>query len=214
MLEFNDDKNWLNRRIFGVKKAYIIPEILNKNSVAVDIGANVGAFPVVNSKNFSNILCFEPAKETYLKCCDTVFNLDNVKVYNLAVSSKSDEIVKLRYYKDTLSSGDATTLDDSFWYKDNGEYEEVKTISLEDIFTRFDIKKIDYLKVDCEGAEYDFLMNKNLSNIDYIGIEIHIHLANKANDLMNYIENTHEIISKLGDGKKMHFEITYKNKLI
>lgn len=214
MLEFNDDKNWLNKRISGVKKAYFIPENFSKNGIAVDIGANVGAFSVVNSKFFSKILCFEPAKETYLRCCNTLLPLKNTEVYNLAVSSKSDEIIKLRYYKDTLSSGDATTLDNSFWYKDNGEYEEVKTISLEDIFARFNLKKINYLKVDCEGAEYDFLMNKDLSNIDYIGIEIHIHLGTKVDDLIDYIQNTHKIINKCGDGKKMHFEITFKNKLI
>ena len=54
-------------------------------------------------------------------------------------------------------------------------------------------------------------MNKDLSKIDYLGIEVHIQLNEKAIELMNYIEKTHNIITKTGDGKIMHHEITYKN---
>lgn len=213
MLKFNDGENWTSRIINGVIKAYYIPNDIGDSNVAVDVGANIGAFSLVNHTKFNKIIAIEAANETYLRCVEIIKHIPNANVYNLAAGKNDDEIVKIRHYKDGSKSGNATTLDDPKWYR-NGEYEEIKTILLEGIYKKFDIKKNNYLKVDCEGAEYHFLMNKYISNIDYIGIEVHIHLGEKAKEVMDYIENTHKIISKFGDGNSMHYEITYKNKNI
>lgn len=210
MLKFNDGNNWIQKRMSGVINAYEIPNNIS-GGVAIDVGANVGAFGLVNHNKFDKIIGFEAANETYLRCIENIKTYDNVNVYNLAVSNIDDEIIKIRHYKDGSQSGNATTLDDPKWYRD-GEYEEVKTISLDGIYDKFNIEKINYLKVDCEGAEYEFLIGKDLSNIDYIGIEVHIQLGERGVELMNYIEKTHNIISKSGDGKIMHYEITYKRK--
>ena len=208
MLKFKDGEDWLHRRIKGVKKAYFIPKEVK--GIAIDIGANVGAFEIVNNEKFQKIIAIEPSKETFLKCSKNVKSYKNTEVYNFAVSNENNKIVKLRHYKNDFYSGNATTLDNSKWY--NGDqYEEVSTISLEGIFDIFHLKKINYLKIDCEGAEYDFLINKDLSKIDYIGIEIHVQLGDKVIELMNHINKTHHVITKRGDGKIKHFEITYKN---
>ena len=46
------------------------------------------------------------------------------------------------------------------------------TIDLGNVFELFSLDKIDYMKIDCEGSEYDFLMNNiQYQNIATKGIE-------------------------------------------
>ena len=211
-LEFNDDANWLNKRIEGVKKAYKIPDEVS--GVAIDVGANVGAFSIVNHLKFSRIISFEPAQNTFEKCVKNTKNYKNVEVHRYAVDEEGGKIAKLCSYIDGNVSGNASTMKNDVYY-DLKNYEEVPTISLEGIFKKFDLNIIDYLKIDCEGGEYEFLMNKDLSNVNAIGIEIHLHLGNeKVTNLINHIEKTHYSIHEIGDGVTSHFERTYKRKLI
>jgi len=49
--------------------------------------------------------------------------------------------------------------------------------SLNEIFSRYKIKKCDFLKIDCEGCEYQIfkrINKKNLNKIKYIAFEIHL----------------------------------------
>lgn len=210
MLKFKDDDTWLSKRIEGVKKAYKIPKDIT--GIAVDVGANVGGFPIVNHSKFTKIISIEPSQETYDKCVKNTSIFDNVEVYRYAVTDVDNDIVKLRSFIDDNLSGNASILPDARWFKLD-DYEEVPSISLEGIYTKFNIDKINYLKVDIEAGEYDFLMNKDLSNIDYIGIEIHIHLGNiKMKELIQHIEKTHYSINSHGNGITSHYEITYKNR--
>ena len=213
MIKFNDNRNdWLNQRICGVKMVYFVPSEFNGNGICVDVGANVGGFPLVNHSKFEKIYCFEPAEYSYNECVQNTKDFENVEVFKNAVSNKSGEKIKLRAYGDSNYSGNASTFEDYRWDDDN--FEMVETVTIEDIYKIIDSEIIDYLKIDCEGGEYDFLMNKDLSKIGYIGIEVHIQLNEKAEELMNYFEKTHSIITKSGDGKTMHYEITYKNNKI
>ncbi len=212
MITFKDGSDWLESRIDGVRRAYIIPEALN-GGIAVDVGANVGAFPIVNHSKFTRIICVEPSEYSFNECLKNTKDLKIVEVYRYAVGSVSDEEVKLKCFKGAGNvSGNASTLVHESWDDDN--FELVKTISIEDIFSRFKLSKIDYLKVDCEGGEYDFLINKELWNIDYLSIEIHQQLGDKAIVLENHLNKFFIPISQLGDGISTHKEITYKNRLL
>lgn len=212
MLKFDDGSDWLDRRIKGVKKAYKIPEKLNKTAIAVDIGANVGAFPIVNSNIFNKIICIEPSEHSFNECVKNTTNLKNVEVHKYAVGKESNKLVKLKSYVDGNFSGNASIIDSKYW--DDNNYEMVKTISLDDIFKKFNLNRINYLKIDCEGGEYDFLMGLDLSLIDYLAIEIHIQLGEKSIELENYLKERFITISEIGDGIKVHKEITMKNKII
>ena len=69
----------------------------------------------------------------------------------------------------------------------------MKTISLDDIFKKFNIKKVKLLKIDCEGAEFDILYNSKqlqAGNIEYIVGEVHSFDDKKNNkkSLLEYLE--------------------------
>ena len=77
------------------------------------------------------------------------------------------------------------------------------------IFRRFNLDKIDYLKIDCEGSELPFLLNKDLSNVDYIGMEIHFISFPSYIELMEYMLIFFNLTARVG---RNIFQ--YKNKKI
>lgn len=100
------------------------------------------------------------------------------------------------------------------YLKENGMFHNVYTISLDGIYEFFDLNYIDYLKIDIEGAEYDFLLDSDLSRICAMGIEIHGTLgAEKKNKLKQHIGKYFEVYDIQYDNEAPgHSVITYINK--
>jgi FkbM family methyltransferase len=179
---------------------------IDEDEIVLDIGANVGGCYHAWKHRFPNWYLVEPS--TY-NCEQIVANGYTGKYSRNAVGAKSGEVVKLQSYKadgsDTPSSNFGTTgfVNEGNGHGWQGDYEEVVTLSFKDVTAG---KKIGLLKVDCEGAEYDFLMGVNLSNIKYIVMELHNFLGKKKQDnLMKSIEKTHREIYSIGDGVESHF---------
>ena len=165
--------------------------------VAVDIGANVGGFCIPNHKMFENIYAFEPYKPNVqvMQIGMEHLNIDNVKVFHQAVHSKSGERLSLKS-PNLKYSGDITCIERE-GLEDLGE--TCTTISLQHLMDGLNIDKIDYLKMDCEGSEYDILENfKNMKKIDILCIEIHnIYGFERKASLMKKIEKTHTILAQM-----------------
>ena len=94
-------------------------------------------------------------------------NISNVHIYNRAVHNLSGEFINIYKIDEggKEHSGNASTevIHSSNNIPLTGETESVQTINLEDVLKIADSKYIDYMKIDCEGAEYNFLINKELS---------------------------------------------------
>lgn len=212
-IKFNDPNNWLDIIKAGVKKAYFIPKVFNGDGICVDIGANVGAFTIINANKFNEIHCYEPANYTYNECLKNLQNINHAKVYNLAVTNKTGDSLKLKSHKHGNVSGNASLLDNSQW--DDNNFEMVNTISLSDIIVDLNLKnKKNYVKIDTEGSEYNMLLNTNLEDINYLAVEIHLQLGEiKRQELMEYLNKYFNILNKKGNSGS-HYEITYSNKKI
>lgn len=190
---------------------------LTKNSIVVDCGANIGGFVNAFKGNFHKFICIEASSYNVEQIqINNKSILDRIDLHHKAVSDKSFKTVKLMKYVndngDDSPSGCFGTIEYEFdtgaGWKDD-VYEEIQTISLEEILSMVG-GSIDLLKVDVEGAEYDFLYNKDLSNIKYITMEVHNFLGKKRDELINWIENTHEEIDTKHDGVSMHYVKTWK----
>jgi len=145
---------------------YHLISLKKKNIVnIVDIGANLGIFSVAARVSFPNsvIHSYEP-------------NPDNLPLLNKNSSQFSficfEEAVSNISGKGSLSS--TSPNDTSATISKNNE--GLITLSnLKTVISRFSNKKIDLLKLDCEGSEFDILRDCNeLHNVRYIAMEYHL----------------------------------------
>jgi FkbM family methyltransferase len=172
----NSKETWLQKEMKDCNHTYHIPGVntlfsmkfANKKIIAVDIGANVGAFSICASPYFDKIYAFEAAHNTYQVAKENMSHLNNIELFNLAAAGNDDEILQLASHSNNLSR------DTSIFHVSQArtnEVEECKTISLEGVYKKIGLNYIDYLKVDCEGSEYDLLMDKDLSAINYLVVK-------------------------------------------
>lgn len=189
----NIDKNktvrlTIDRNNFGY---YIVPEF-TRGGICVDIGCNVGCFTKAYHEFFKKIYFYEPQLECYEICQS--FQFKNALGYNEAVYCKKDQKLNMVAHSSYHSGSSALSTDsiNSDWQK-NEIINEVNTVDLETILERAN-GVVDYMKLDCETSEYYLLINKDLSNIKCIGMEIHCQMGQDRYDsLLEHIEITHKI---------------------
>ena len=199
---------WWHKELNEVKYCYKIPmynipsrfshiKFKRKPKNCLDIGTNVGTFSHHASNFFKNIFSYEAVNSTCLTAKENLEGVKNVKLNNLAVYSKSGEKIKIYKHKSELSG-------DSSIYKQTdstGDYETVSTTCLQDIIKENNIDYVDYMKVDCEGAEYDFLMSQDLSKVLFLTMELHPGFIGeeRSAELLEYLNKYFVLEFMVGD---------------
>ena len=116
-------------------------------NVCLDIGAHIGLWTKKLSKDFNQVICFEPLQkhiDCHKKNCK---ELDNITLHECALSdSETDSIMTTN----NLNSGMATLLEPNWEDKDTVI---VKTKTLDS----FNLPKVDFIKIDVEGYELQVL---------------------------------------------------------
>ena len=181
-----------NNKKFPKLGNYIIPDFID-TKVAVDLGANNCLFTVKYHKKFDMIYFFEATYMNYISGLANILSkgIKNSIGFNLAASNTSGEITKIYSH----SSGDCGS-NSILEHEDvnNNDYHSVLSISFDDIFHLINEERINYLKIDIEGAEYQLLKHTDLSKIDAIGIEIHNNLGpKKMEEIRTKLSETHEL---------------------
>ena len=130
---------------------------LDENSLVFDVGGYKGqGASDLFSMYLPTIYIFEPRAE-YAQAIEKRFKKNNkIKVFNFGLSNKKSE--DYIYFND-----DGSTL-----FLKNKQKEKVKLESISDFIKNNNIKKIDLLKLNIEGGEYevlDDLINSGLLNI-------------------------------------------------
>lgn len=140
----------------------------------VEIGANVGTFSLYaaaqNEK--ATLYSYEPIKENYEVLVTNIaangFG-ERIRAFNLGVASRTE---KRTFY---LQSSPEHSFTKSLFSE---EGVTVDCLSLSDVLDRNGIRKIDLLKINAEGAEYEILYStpeQVFQKIDEIRMEYHEH---------------------------------------
>jgi FkbM family methyltransferase len=144
---------------------------IEKGDVVLDIGGHVGSFSILASRlGAGKVFCFEPDAENYRLLNDNLRlnKVENIDAVKKAVSFENKE---KKLFLDSNQEAH------SFFSKSNNpQVVKVESIALSDFLKKNKVEKIDFLKMDCEGAEYEILYNcpdKTLGMIKKISMEYH-----------------------------------------
>jgi len=138
---------------------------LKKNSVVVDVGANIGLVSILAAKRFNakKVISFEPCSDNFilLKKNIEVNDCKNIIINKFAISDKKGK-TKLYLH----GSGTHSLV------RKGKKFELVKQTTLDEVLKNEPV--IDLLKIDVEGAELKVLKgaNKTLEKTKKIAMEL------------------------------------------
>jgi FkbM family methyltransferase len=151
---------------------------LRPNDTVIDVGANVGIFTVYAATLASKgkIYAFEPVKSNFNHLTKNIAlnKLKNVIIERVGISDSKRETT---IFLERSNTGGHSL------YKE--KYENIETIrgtetinliTLQEVFDRYKIKNCNFLKIDCEGSEFDVikgLPDSYFGKIDKIVLEFH-----------------------------------------
>jgi len=158
-----------------VQNRYPLPSLANGEFV-VDIGAHVGTFAVWAGRRNpgARIVAVEPSPiaASYLRRNVEASNLANVRVVEAAAAA--DNRGRKLFARGVLAMN-------TLYVPEGGATGAVvQSLTLDDIFDRFAIDHCAFLKLDCEGAEYEILFSAStglLERVSFIAMEYHRGLA-------------------------------------
>jgi FkbM family methyltransferase len=165
----------------------------NQHPVIVDIGANVGFFSLAVYSKFpkAKIYAFEPHPYCFkvMQNYNQEFKRFDWKVYNQAVSNKNEEI-----FLNTSNLEGFTTVTSVFKKSEDIKVFAVKAIRFDTFLKENKIGKIDFIKLDCEGSEYEILYalpKETFKIIKSLCIETHKgeNEDQNLNSLNNFLKN-------------------------
>ena len=176
-----------------------------RGGLCVDAGCNIGDFELNHRERFDKYVCFDVFEENVNECIKNTKDIQaEIEVNKLAVWSESDIFINVMAYEpwDTKNlqhwgnSGNVGCVEyegerGEGWKQENS-IDLVRTISIDSIIEQYG--NINLLKVDVEGSEYQFLLGKDLSKINFIVGEFHFG-HERQQELINWISKTHDVHS-------------------
>jgi len=138
------------------KEREFASNLVSDNGSILDIGANAGHYTAFLAKKNpkSKIISVEASENIFniLKENCELNKLENVSLYNLAVSDEDDELLDF-FERESLSTTQKEHLE--FWHVPLEQIRrtQVKTITIDSLIKKENLDKVILLKIDIEGAE-------------------------------------------------------------
>lgn len=136
---------------------------IKPNYVVVDLGANIGIFTLMAAQyaNQGKVFALEPI-DLYFNCLSENIkenSLNNIIPIKSAISKTSGEI---------KISGEM-----------HNQVQICSCLSMNDFIQKYNIQKIDFLKIDVEGAEFPIFKDTSwLDKVNLIAMEVHPDFGN------------------------------------
>ena len=197
----------LKKRLENLNSDYFFNECeLTNDSLVIDCGSNIGECSYFIKKTYgSDLICIEPDLNEFnciSKNVDTLFSL------NKGLWKHSGTVT----FYSRNDTGDSSIIEtENYDYKS-----EIEVISINDLVKKFNIKKIDLLKLEAEGAEPEILHGARdfLKKIKYIsadlGPERGLKQENTISEVCNLLFSNNFTLVKVNDKRQVYL---FKNKL-
>jgi FkbM family methyltransferase len=177
---------------------YFFVKWIKKGDLVIDAGANIGLY----SSLFSNIVkksgfvhSFEPIKNTFQSLRNHI-NADsrykNYQLNNLGLGEKIER--KVMYIPDEISGHASLTRHDNAWNAKETSQHHVQLTSLDTYCERHKFKKLNFLKLDIEGAEY-FALNGGINTITKFKPILHMEVNSQL--MLNFNITPFELVTLL-----------------
>lgn len=149
------------KKSFEYSSLQIFASLLKKGNTILDVGANSGLYSIFYSKLVGEqgfVYAFEPDTSTYALLLENLKlnECKNISTYNFALSNKESCVEMISYSPEDLN---LKLQGDSFKYmkevsgKSEAAGNGMKAYKLDDLEEIRQIEKIDFIKIDVEGAE-------------------------------------------------------------
>lgn len=193
--------------MFKYKKSFeystleLFSNILKSGNVILDVGANSGLYSILYSKLVGRqgaVHAFEPDPNTLILLKENlqINNCENVTIYDFALSNKASKIQMVAIQDDEYDAFGG----DSFNYikeiSSANDNSGINAYRLDDLEQFKNIQKIDYIKIDVEGAEL-LVLQGSLETIRKYKPVIIFELSGKWTKRFNY--KPYEIMVLLRD---------------
>jgi len=172
--------------------------------VIVDLGANIGLFSLLMTKKFPNstIYAIEPDPENFSQLIKNTKVHSNIKIFNKAIWN---EIAKLKIVSDQNSAEWGRSV--SVLDYDSNENMLVDSLTINELIEAHKLSKLDIVKVDIEGAEFELFL-KSTEWVEKVGIFIiEFHDTTKRNVSSSFFK-------ELSNKSNYMFEISGENIVV
>lgn len=153
--------NWKSSRLSG--EEWLVAEFLRKRFqqrdklVFMDVGAHFGESASSLRAEFpqARIVAFEPSPTAYEKAVQALQGM-SIELLNCGLAEKSGSSLLFDYAAKEVGSQHATLIEDVFKLgkaSRGSRSVEVEIDSLDEVCRRLAVEKVDFLKIDTEGAE-------------------------------------------------------------
>lgn len=175
------------REIFEENVYEVKDTHFNRGGVVVDIGANIGTFSIFAGQYANKVYAVEPEPN----------NLAALK-NNITLNKMDDKIIAVPYgisdFKGTAvihDSGGGSSI------KDDGSFgAEIEIMTLNNLFSLYNIESVDVLKIDVEGSEIEIILGaskENLNKCKYITMEFDIRSGIRLGEMTQKLSETHHV---------------------
>jgi len=153
----------------------------NTNDVVIDIGAHLGEYSLAVAKNAETVIAVEANPDTF-KILQK--NIELNKISNIIPINKA--IYDSTGYQNLQIFGDKSGMSSMVMnYEDKSDSIKVKTETLDRLVDNLKLEKVDWIKIDVEGAEYNVLKGaKQTISLNKERIKLIIELHGEKNSIL------------------------------
>lgn len=186
---YNKNDMYVGRSIekyghYQLEEKKIFAQYVNKDSIVIDVGANIGTHTLWFAKNAKYVTAFEPQRFIFQTLCANMAlnDIRNVDCRHLGVGEKQELIkIPLMDYEVENNFG-------GFEMKPSDEGELVAVCRIDDMMLPY----CDFIKIDVEGMEVQALMGA-LTTLTKCRPTLYVEM-----DRMEHKEKIIEILSEMG----------------